>query len=127
MNLTVNGKKDSIRYQPFRARAAPTIVTTGIDLSKPPYFAAYGEWTKKAGIARLEPGKPGVKMLTWTDASFPALMKAENGDAYVFSQGTSLEAADYYVADASLATPGRLTEDGGEQVAKYAGRPACSS
>ena len=33
----------------------------GIDLSKPQYFAAYGEWTKKAGIARLDPGKPGMR------------------------------------------------------------------
>ena len=27
----------------------------GIDLSKPQYFRAYGEWTKKAGIARVDP------------------------------------------------------------------------
>jgi dipeptidyl aminopeptidase/acylaminoacyl peptidase len=119
VNLTVNGKKDAIRYQRRFPLEARDDRDEGIDLSKPQYFAAYGEWTKKAGIGRLEPGKPGVKMLTWSDASFPQLMKAENGDAYVFSQGTSLEPADYYVADASLANPVRLT-DQRPQVAKFA-------
>jgi dipeptidyl aminopeptidase/acylaminoacyl peptidase len=119
VNLTVNGRKDAIRYQRRFPLEARDDRDEGIDLSKPQYFAAYGEWTKKAGIGRLEPGKPGVKMLTWSDASFPQLMKAENGDAYVFSQGTSLEPADYYVADASLANPVRLT-DQRPQVAKFA-------
>ena len=69
VNLTGNGRKDQIRYQrryptePVEERAL------GIDLTKPQYFAAYGEWTKKAGIARLAPGKPGVEMLNWSDAS----------------------------------------------------------
>ena len=118
VNLTVNGRKDAIRYQRRFALERRDDRDNGIDLSKPQYFAAYGEWTKKAGIARLEPGKPGVKMLTWADASFPQLMKAENADAYVFNQGTSLEPADYYVADASLANPVRLT-DQRPQVAKF--------
>ena len=61
-------------------------------------------------------------MLTWADASFPQLMKAEKADAFVFSQGTSLEPADYYVADASLAKPVRLT-DQRPQVAKFTWSP----
>jgi dienelactone hydrolase len=118
VNLTVNGKKDAIRYQRRFALEPADERGNGIDLSKPQYFSAYGEWTKKAGIARLEPGKPGAKMLTWADSSFPALMKAGKADAYVFSQGTSLEPADFYVADASLANPTRLT-DQRPQVARY--------
>jgi dipeptidyl aminopeptidase/acylaminoacyl peptidase len=122
VNLTVNGKKDAIRYQRRFPLERRDDRDNGIDLSTPQYFAAYGEWTKKAGIARLEPGKPGVKMLTWSDASFPQLMKAENADAYVFSQGTSLDPADYYLADASLANPVRLT-DQRPQVARFTWSP----
>jgi dienelactone hydrolase len=122
VNLTVNGKKDAIRYQRRFALESADERGDGIDLTKPQYFAAYGEWTKKAGIARLEPGKPGMKMLTWTDATFPVLMKAAKADAYVFSQGTSLEPADFYVADASLANPARLT-DQRPQIARYTWSP----
>ncbi|HEX4950141.1 MAG TPA: S9 family peptidase, partial [Blastocatellia bacterium] len=75
VNLTVNGKKDKIRYQ-TRYRLDPD--EKGIDLSQPMYLRAYGEWTKKAGIARLENGKPGVKMLRWDDASYGTLLKAKN-------------------------------------------------
>ena len=54
VKMTGNGRKDLIRYQrryptePVEERAL------GIDLTKPQYFAAYGEWTKKAGIARQD-------------------------------------------------------------------------
>ena len=122
VNLTGNGKKDAIRYQRRFALETRDERDNGIDLSKPQYFAAYGEWTKKAGIARLEPGKPGAKMLMWEDASFPTLLKSASGDAYVFNRGTALEPADYYVADASLAKPVRLT-DQRPQVEKFTWSP----
>ncbi len=110
VNLTLNGRKEQIRYQrrypiePARERAL------GIDLSKPQYFAAYGEWTKKAGIARLAPGRPGVEMLNWSDASFGAFIKAQNADRFIFSKSTALDPNDYYVADASLAPAERITD-----------------
>ena len=118
VNLTVNGKKDSIRYQQRFALEPLEARDDGIDLSKPLYFRAYGEWTKKGGIARIEPGAAGAKLLTWDDATFPQLMKARKGDAHIFTRGTSLEPADYYVADASLANPVRLT-DQRPQVAQF--------
>ena len=118
VNLTVNGKKDAIRYQQRFAVEPPDERDEGIDLSKPQYFRAYGEWTKKAGIARLDPGATGVKMIGWADASYPVLMKARKTDTYVFTRGTSLEPADYYVADGSLENPVRLT-DQRPQVAQF--------
>jgi dipeptidyl aminopeptidase/acylaminoacyl peptidase len=109
-NLTGNGKKDSIRYQQRFALEPPDDRDEGIDLSKPLYFRAYGEWTKKGGIARLDPGATAAKVFAWADASYPALMKAKSADTFVYTRGTSTEPADYYAADASLASPSRLTD-----------------
>jgi dipeptidyl aminopeptidase/acylaminoacyl peptidase len=118
-NLTLNGRKDQIRYQrrypiePVEERAL------GIDLSKPQYFAAYGEWTKKAGIARLTPGKPGTEMLNWSDASFQTLIKPRGAEQLVYTRSTATEPNDYYITDASFAKSERIT-DSRPQVANYA-------
>ncbi len=71
----------------------------GIDLAKPQYFAAYGEWTKKAGIARVSPGKPGAELLVWDDAAFGPVIKAEKAERLVFAKRTATEPSDFYVAD----------------------------
>ena len=122
VNLTVNGKKDSLRYQQRFALETREGRDNGIDLSKPQYFRVYGEWTKKGGIGRVDPGTPGVKMLAWSDASYPQMLKPKNGDGFVYTRGTSTEPTDYYAADASLANPVRLT-DQRPQVAKFTWSP----
>ena len=119
VNLTVNGKKDAIRYQQRYAIEPPEDRDGGIDLSKPQYFRAYGEWTKKAGIARLDPGATGVKTLGWADATYPTLMKAKNGNVFLYSRGTSLEPNDFYfTTDPSFADAVRIT-DQRPQVAQF--------
>ena len=105
-NLTVNGKKEKIRYQ-TRFRLDPD--EKGIDLTAPVYLRAYGEWTKKAGIARLDNGKPGAKMLAWDDASYSNLVKAKKAEAYFFTRETSQGYPDYQLADASLSNTQKLT------------------
>jgi dipeptidyl aminopeptidase/acylaminoacyl peptidase len=110
VNLTANGRKDQIRYQRRYPLEPPSERAQGIDLTKPQYFAAYGEWTKKAGIARLAPGKSGVEMLNWSDASFGTLTKAQNADRYIYPRSTATEPGDYYAADGSLANGQRLTD-----------------
>ncbi|OFW24395.1 MAG: peptidase S9 prolyl oligopeptidase [Acidobacteria bacterium RIFCSPLOWO2_12_FULL_66_21] len=122
VNLTVNGKKDAIRYQQRFALEPPQDRDEGIDLTKPQYFRAYGEWTKKSGIARIEPGKPGAQMVMWGDASFTRLAKAKNADQYVYTRETSLEPADYYITDAKLGPGTRLT-DMRPQVARFTWSP----
>ena len=58
VNLTVNGRKDQIRYQRRFALEPPQERDKGIDLDEAACTSrAYGEWTKKAGIARVEPGQ----------------------------------------------------------------------
>ena len=67
-NLTVNGKKDGIRYRglfQFETEAKP-----GTDLTRPVYTSLYGEWTKKDGLGRIDPSKPGVNVLLWGDCDY---------------------------------------------------------
>ena len=66
MNITGNGLKDQIRYQ-GRLISDPRD-RGGIDLSQPMYFQTYGEWTKKEGLAKIDPMKGGATQLTSEDA-----------------------------------------------------------
>jgi hypothetical protein len=85
VNLTVNGKKEQIRYQ-NRLRIDPD--ERGIDLAKPQYFSAMSEWTKRAGYGILQPGQAGLKMLLWEDASISGLQKAEKSDIWITARET---------------------------------------
>ena len=107
VNLTVNGKKDKIRYRQ-RFRLDPD--EKGIDLDQPQYIGVYGEWTKKAGIGLIEPGKPGVKMLQWGDARYTALLKAKNADTYLYTRETGKESPDYYLTGKTLENGQKVTD-----------------
>lgn len=104
-NLTVNGKAEKIRYRRY-LKLDPE--EKGIDLTAPVYFGAYGEWSKKGGIARMEPGKPGVRMLQWDDASYSQLLKAKRADTYLYTRETAGTFPNYHVAGPLL--------DGGESI-----------
>jgi dienelactone hydrolase len=107
VNLTGNGRKESIRYR-FRIALDPE--EKGIDLSAPVYFSAMEEWTKKSGIIRTDPNQPGSTKLCWDDAEFGALRKAPGADVFVFTRETMADYPDYYVTDANFKTPRRLTK-----------------
>lgn len=107
VNLTVNGTKDGIRY---RNRFVLDPDERGIDLSKPLHVDVYGEWTKKNGFGRIEPGKPGVKNLTWEDASFGRLMKARKADVIVYSKETRGETPNFYATTLAFG-PGKKISD----------------
>lgn len=106
VNLTGNGKQEKIRYR-NRFRLDPE--EKGIDLTKPIYVSAYGEWTKKAGIGRIESTKPGVKMLAWDTAAYGNLLKAKAADVYLFTRETYQDSPDYYLADAMLGNNQKIT------------------
>lgn len=112
VNLTVNGQKDQIRY---RSRFMLDPEEKGIDLAKPLYVTAYGEWTKKAGIVRIEKGKPAPAVLLWDDAGFGALTKAKKAETYIYTRDTYKEYPDYYVADAMLKNGQKLTDANPQQ------------
>ena len=104
VNLTGNGARDKIRYR-LRYRLDPD--EKGIDLAQPMYVNAYGEWTKKAGIAVLEPGSKAVKMLSWDDAAYGSLMKAKRADAYVYTRETVSESPNFHLG---LAGGAKITD-----------------
>jgi dienelactone hydrolase len=110
VNLTVNGRQDAIRYTNRFALEPPEDRDKGIDLTRPLYFRAYGEWTKKAGIARVDSGKAGVHMLTWGDAAFSRLVKAKAADRFLYTRETVAEPPDYFATDAAFAPGARVTD-----------------
>lgn len=106
VNLTVNGRKDSLRYR-GRVRIDPE--EKGIDLKKPQYFSVLGEWTKKQGYCVLEPESPGVKLLTWDDAAFGRLAKAKNADVWIYSRETLMDPPEIFVTNAKLENGRKVT------------------
>ena len=108
VNLTVNGRKDAIRYQGRVPGIYPN--ERGIDLSKPQYFSVMAEWTKRAGYGMLEPGKTGLKMLLWEDASIGGLQKSEKGDVWIYRKETPTQAPQIYVTDATLSAGRKLVD-----------------
>jgi dipeptidyl aminopeptidase/acylaminoacyl peptidase len=107
VNLTVNGRTDQIRYQ-GRVRTDPD--ERGIDMTKPQYFSAMSEWTKRDGYGVLEPGRAGLKMLLWEDASINRLAKADKADVWMYTRETPTEATSVFIADGTL-TGGRKVVD----------------
>ena len=102
VNLTVNGKKDGIRYQ-GRIRIDPE--EKGIDLSVPQYFSVMEERTKKSGFARLDPNKPGTTRLIWEDAALGGFIKPKNSDLVFYTRETHKDPADWYAVDKDFASP----------------------
>ncbi len=111
VNLTVNGKKEGIRYL---RRYSFDPEERGIDLTKPLYLAAYGERTKKEGFARVDAGKAGVTMKLWGDAKI-GVVKARKADTFLYTRQTVVDFPDYYVADASLASGRKITDANPQQ------------
>jgi dipeptidyl aminopeptidase/acylaminoacyl peptidase len=115
VNLTVNGRKDAVRYQ-TRVRLDPE--EKGIDLDVPQFFLTYGEWTKKTGIARVDGSKPAVESLLWADASVGrTVLKAKNADAVVYSRETFSEAPELYASNLAFKQGARLSDVGAQQKA----------
>jgi dipeptidyl aminopeptidase/acylaminoacyl peptidase len=112
VNLTINGLKDGIRYQ-RRFRLDPE--EKEIDLAQPQYISSYGEWTKKAGISRIEKGKPVPAALFWEDAGFGSLLKAKKAEIYLYTRDTYNEFPDYYAADGLLKNGRKITDANPQQ------------
>jgi dipeptidyl aminopeptidase/acylaminoacyl peptidase len=112
VNLSINGKKDKIRYQ---SRFVLDPDEKGIDLKKPQYFRIYGEWNKKSGIVRLNPGKtglaPGASILLWEDSHINRLAKARKADVFMFSREKFTQPTEFFIADALLKNESQATQN----------------
>ncbi len=111
VNLTVNGKKDQIRYRQ-RLRVDPD--EKGIDLSKPQYIGSMAEWTKRQSIGVLTPSAAGVESLITGDAAFARLSKAKKADVWIYSRETSSTAPEIYATTSTLSSGRKLTNANAE-------------
>jgi dipeptidyl aminopeptidase/acylaminoacyl peptidase len=132
VNLTVDGKQNQIRYQRLYAfdstgRSTRTAAAQGggrggrgggfvdgVDLRKPLYFATYGEWTKKEGLSKVDPTKPGAQRIVWDDAKL-SFQKARGSDVYLYTRQTASDFPNYYVANADLKGGRQLTDANPQQ------------
>jgi len=78
-----------------------------IDLAKPVYLSAYGQWTKKAGFSLLEKGK--LTSLIYEDKSFGSPAKAKQADKFFLTIESPREYPDYYIADLQFKTKQKVT------------------
>jgi dipeptidyl aminopeptidase/acylaminoacyl peptidase len=130
VNLTVDGKRNQIHYQRLYSFDADNAGATGgrggrgggapngVDLSQPLYFGTYGEWTKKEGIAKVDPSKPGAQSIVFDDAKY-SFQKAKDADVFVYTKQTAIDYPNYYVTDASL-KPGKQITDANPQQKDFA-------
>ncbi|MDB4878433.1 MAG: putative family peptidase [Gemmatimonadetes bacterium] len=129
VNLTVDGKKNQIRYQrlySFDDNGAAVAggrggrggrggqAANGIDLAKPMYFGTYGEWTKKEGLAKVDPSKPGAQSLVFENAKL-SFEKAKDADVFIFTKQTAAEFPNYYVATSDFKPARQLTDANPQQ------------
>ena len=103
------GASDEIRYR----IAGLDEDDDGYDPDEPIYYSVYGEWTKKAGFARAEPGDDPT-MLIWDDKLFGGFFtpfyKAEDADVYAFRMESFTDSPDYFVAGPTLSSPRQVTK-----------------
>jgi acetyl esterase/lipase len=71
------------------------------DLTKPVYVSLYGEWSKKSGYGRLDPGGT-VTRLVWLDKNVASLAKAKNADRYAYVSQDFDDSPDLFVAASDL-------------------------
>ena len=111
VNITANGKRDGVRYQ---QRVGADAKERGIDLTKPIFVETYGERTKKEGLALVDPQRGGARALAWEDAKID-FRRARDAEVWAFTRQTFVHFPDWYVADAGLANPRRLTDANPQQ------------
>jgi dipeptidyl aminopeptidase/acylaminoacyl peptidase len=111
VNLTVNGRRDSIRYGEVLFRRD---TTSGLDLRRPFFVRATGAWTKREGIARIDAGKPGAALWLWDDAKVD-IRKAADADMWIYTRQTATEFPDYYAASAAMSSGVRITRANPQQ------------
>ena len=108
INITGNGLKDQIKYE-TRSISDPRDRGV-IDPAKPLFFETYGEWTKKEGLAQVDPLKGGAKTLSFENDKVD-YRRARDADIWLYARQTVVKYPDWYAADGDqLANERRLTD-----------------
>lgn len=81
----------------------------GIDMSKPLFMSAYGQWTKKSGYYEATPGQ-NPKALIWDDKQIGGVSKADSADRVIFTQQTFKEFPDVWVSSTKFESPKKITD-----------------
>lgn len=105
VNLTGTGRRDGIRY---RQRLVWDPKERGVDLSRPQYYHAYGEWTKQEGLVRVDARRPGATRVLWDDARLQ-VSRARDAEVFVWTRQTFVDFPDYWSAGPTFQGPVRLT------------------
>ncbi|MFC1563319.1 S9 family peptidase [candidate division KSB1 bacterium] len=96
-NLTGgNGSENEVRFSLINLDPEERF----IDLSKPVFLSAYGQWTKKAGFYVLNNGRLEEKI--FDDKRFGRLSKAKKADKFIMTIETFRNFPNYYITDASF-------------------------
>ncbi|MGQ0640564.1 MAG: prolyl oligopeptidase family serine peptidase [Gemmatimonadaceae bacterium] len=111
VNLTMIGRVQGTRFQ---RRIVVDPRDRGIDLTKPLYFATYGERSKKSGVARVDAAKPGAATLLIDDAQFFA-SRARDADAWFFTRQTFTQYPDYWTSDGTFKNARQLSDAASQQ------------
>jgi dipeptidyl aminopeptidase/acylaminoacyl peptidase len=121
VNLTADGRKTQVRYRSIYNFGQASGggrggrgggrggSSNGVDLTKPLYVSTYGEWTKKEGVSRIDPSKPGATKIFSEPARF-SIQKAKDADTYVFTRQTFTEYPNYWLAGENFAPKRQLTD-----------------
>jgi dipeptidyl aminopeptidase/acylaminoacyl peptidase len=113
LNLTVNGRKDRIRYQ-NRLVVDGRNAHNGIDLTQPMFVETYGEWTKKEGLARVDAQKGGATVVSVEDAKVD-YRRARDANVWAYTRQSAARFPDWYASDEGLRNERRLTEANPQQ------------
>ena len=111
VNVTVNGKKDSIRYGPVLFDSSGW---RGIDIRRPLYLRTYGVWSRKEGVARLDVGRATVTQWISENARIEVTRAAES-DVFLHTRETVSEFPDYHVTNGAMQTGSRVTRANSQQ------------
>ena len=124
VNLTVDGRKNQVRYRNLfnwsderpaasagggRGGRGGAGAADGIDISKPLFIGTYGEWTKKEGVSRVDPGTTGAKTILFEDARY-GIQKARDADTFVFTKQTFVEFPNYWASGADFKGAYQITD-----------------
>ncbi len=95
-NLTVNGRRDGIRYQ--GRLTWDNRDRRGIDPTAPFYVETFEEYTKKEGLAAIDVVRGGVRVIS-SEAAKVDYRRARDANVWAYTRQTAVAFPDWYAAE----------------------------